>query len=52
MHPGPQRRKFAVEHMSPGVKLGLRSVIIIGGIHRANESDVTATFANVRETNH
>ena len=49
VNPGAERRKLAVEHVPAGVELRLGAVVVVGGVHRADDGDVVDATAEVRE---
>ena len=48
MHPRAQRRIFAVEHVPAGVKLRLGAVVVVSGVHGADEGNIVHALAEVR----
>ena len=47
VHPGAQRGELAVQHVPAGMELRLGPVVVVGGVHRADEGDVVGTGADV-----
>jgi len=47
MHPRAERRIFAVEHVATGMKLRLRSVIVVGRVHRSNHCNIINAVSNM-----
>jgi hypothetical protein len=49
MHPGAQRWVLAVEHVAAGVELRLGAVVVVGGVHRADDRQVIDALAQAGE---